>query len=73
VHGCSFEKFLGMNGWVEIVFCLAATALAVYLGWRIYRIKKGSFDRRDSLAILQRRLAAGEIKVEEFNLLKKML
>ena len=72
MHGCAFERFLGMNGWVEILFCLAVAALIVYLGFRIYHIKKGNFDSRDSLAILKRRLAAGEISMEEFNNLKKL-
>ena len=73
MHGCTFERFLGMSGWVEVLFCLASVALIVYLGYRIYHIKKGNFDSRDSLAILKRRLAAGEINEDEFNNLKKML
>lgn len=56
-----------------ILLCAAMFILVIYLAVRVYSLKKGVFDRRDSLIILRKRLASGEISIEEYETLKKVL
>lgn len=76
MHGCGWGLGLGwggIGGWVVVPLLLVAM-LAV--GWLIVKALAGHGgrrDSRDSLEILKRRLAAGEITVEEFEILKQHL
>lgn len=71
--GCSFAMVTGWNGWPGIMACLLLTPVAVYIFIRLGDARRRNTDRKDSLAILQRRLAAGEISTEEFANLKQYL
>ena len=70
MFGCSIA---GWHGWLGIPVWLLLLAVVFYMIARFTNTGKRSADRNDSLAILQRRLAAGEISVEEFLKLKQYL
>lgn len=71
MHGCAFSV-LGMGGWPGWLFMAAVVVGLAFLFSRLWR-QQGNFDRRDSVEILKRRLAAGEITSEEFERLMKYL
>jgi uncharacterized membrane protein len=72
--GCSFAMPAGWGGWPGIpVGLILLAAIAYILFFRSGDAKRRNADREDSLAILQRRLAAGEITLEEFLNLKRHL
>ena len=76
MHGCGWMVGgwgWGMGGMLAgiILLILAAAAIAVFM--RASGRKSGDHDRRDSLDILKRRLASGDISIEEFEQLKRHL
>lgn len=71
--GCSFSMLTGWNGWPGLLACLFLMPVAVYICIRLGNARRRNTDRKDSLAILQRRLASGEISTEEFANLKQYL
>lgn len=73
MDGCSFSGLFGWHGWPGAVFLLLLVAGGAYgMAWLI-GIGKRQADRRDSLELLKRRLAAGEISLEEFKTLRQYL
>ena len=56
------------------IMTMAVAAVIIYFVARaLFRTPSGNRDSCDSLNILKRRLAEGEITVDEFNTLKKHL
>ncbi len=68
MHLANFPREMG----VVMVF-LAVAAFIICSIFRRYRQKNGNADRRDSLEILKKRLAAGEITLDEFTAIKQVL
>jgi putative membrane protein len=65
---------MGGGGWPGMVLVFLLLVLAAVWACNLLRSRRQSHgDRRDSLEILKRRLAAGEISLEEFENLKKVL
>lgn len=58
---------------MEIGLLILVAALVVYVAIGLINRKKCNFDRRDSLEILKRRLASGEITLEEYEKIKSVL
>jgi putative membrane protein len=58
---------------MEIFLTALVAGCSIYFSFRLLRCRQNNFDRRDSLDILKRRLASGEITVEEFGKLKEVL
>lgn len=74
MHGCWFGNAFGWGGGsAEILLLLAVIVLIVCWAVGIFRRKPVNPDYRDSLAILKRRLASGEITLEEYEAVKKVL
>lgn len=71
--GCSLAALTNWNGVPGILTFVVLLSAAVYICLRLGDARKRSMDRKDSLAILQRRLAAGDITPEEFVNLKQYL
>ena len=72
MHGCSFGSLFGfgIGPMALVLVVLVVIAYAVFTrGGR----SSCNHDRRDSLEILKRRLASGEISVEEYDTLRKYL
>ncbi len=76
MYGCQFGagSGFGMGGpWSAMLLPFVVAGLLVWLGIGLLHKKPGHADQRDSLRILKRRLASGEITLEEFEALKKVL
>lgn len=75
MHGCGWNYLSGggMAGWPLFFLAVALTFFALVHFTRTRRRNTGGRDRRDSLEILKRRLASGEITIEEFETLKRYL
>ena len=74
MHGCWFGNVFGWGvGLAEMLLSLTIIVLIVSLVIGAFRHKPVNSDYRDSLAILKRRLASGEITLEEFEAVKKVL
>lgn len=74
MRGCYFGHAFGWGGWwMEIGLLILVAALVVYVAIGLINRKKCNFDRRDSLEILKRRLASGEITLEEYEKIKSVL
>ncbi len=73
MFGCSFTPFLGWHGWWGVFAVAMVVAVAAYCLFRHGGAKRRTADCTDSLNILKRRLAEGEITVEEFTTLKQYL
>ncbi len=57
--------------WLVLLLLLAAVFISCFIIRR--RTQSGNADRRDSLEILKKRLAAGEITIDEFNMIRQVL
>lgn len=71
--GCSFGVLSMGHGWPGWLALLLFMAVAAFLFGRAVDWRSRGRDRRDSLAILKKRLAAGEITPEEFDRLQRYL
>ena len=72
--GCEIGNFAHWNWWVMGGMFMLAGAAVTWLGM-VFSKKKSNInaDRLDSMEIIKSRLAKGEISIEEFNVLKKIL
>jgi putative membrane protein len=71
--GCNSGYFLGVTcDWHWLIIVVAIAFLASYLLCKRGK-KPVNQDRLDSLEILKRKLALGEITLEEFDKLKQVL
>ena len=72
--GCEIGNFAHWNWWVMGGMFMLAGAAVTWLGMVFCKKKNNSnADRLDSMEIIKSRLAKGEISIEEFNVLKKIL
>jgi len=63
-----------LHGVGGIFLVLAGVIFLVYLAYTyINKQKNKNADRNDSLEILQKRLASGEISIDEFKTIKRVL
>ena len=72
-YGNTFGYGWGGGWWIEVILTVLVIVGIACLVFRIFSHQKNNFDRRDSLDILKRRLASGEISLDEFEKLKKVL
>ena len=72
--GCEIGNFAHWNWWVMGGMFMLAGAAVTWLAV-VFCKKKNNInaDRLDSMEIIKSRLANGEISIEEFNVLKKIL
>ena len=61
------------NGMTHLMFMILIVSLAAVFISRIIPQQKKNMDSTDSLSILKRRLASGEITLEEYETLKKTI
>ena len=61
------------NGMTHLIFMILVVSLAAVFISRILPQQKKNMDSTDSLSILKRRLASGEISLEEYEKLKKSI
>ena len=61
------------NGMTHLMFMILIVSLAAVFISRIIPQQKKNMDSTDSLSILKRRLALGEITLEEYEILKKTI
>ena len=61
------------NGMTHLMFMILIVSLAAVFISRIIPQQKKNMDSTDSLSILKRRLALGEITLEEYETLKKTI
>ena len=72
--GCEIGNFAHWNWWVMGGMFMLAGAAVTWMGMVFYKKKNNiNADRLDSMEIIKSRLANGEISIEEFNALKKIL
>lgn len=73
MFGCSFSALLGWHGWWSVFGVALVFAIVAYLLTSHVNAKRRRADSDDSLSILKKRLAEGEITTDEFNTLKQYL
>ena len=74
MYGCGIENIMGWgNGMTQLIFMILVVSLAAVFISRILPQQKKNMDSTDSLSILKRRLASGEISLEEYEKLKKSI
>lgn len=74
MYGCDIGSVMGWgNGMTHLIFMILIISLAVAFISRIFPSQRSNMDYTDSMAILKRRLASGEITLEEYEKLKKSI
>ena len=74
MYGCGIENIMGWgNGMTHLIFMILIVSLAAVFISRMLPQQKRNMDSTDSLSILNRRLASGEISLEEYEKLKKSI
>ncbi|MEA4990901.1 hypothetical protein SDC9_12673 [bioreactor metagenome] len=74
MYGCDIGSVMGWgNGMTHLIFMILIISLAVAFISRIFPSQRKNMDYTDSMAILKRRLASGEITLEEYEKLKKSI
>ena len=74
MYGCGIENIMGWgNGMTHLIFMILVVSLAAVFISRMLPQQKRNMDSTDSLSILKRRLASGEISLEEYEKLKKSI
>lgn len=75
--GCANAPFAGFGGGFGILVCLLLLALLLLMAAKVGRLVASTggntVGSKDSLGILKNRLANGEITLDEFNTLKRVL
>lgn len=61
------------RGMTHLMFMIVVVSLAAVFISRVIPQRKSNMDSTDSLSILKRRLASGEISLEEYEKLKKSI
>ena len=61
------------RGMTHLMFMIVVVSLAAVFISRVIPQRKSNMDSSDSLSILKRRLASGEISLEEYEKLKKSI
>ena len=74
MYGCDIGSVMGWgNGMTHLVFMILVVSLAAIFISRMLPQQKRNMDSADSLSILKRRLASGEISLEEYEKLKNAI
>ena len=74
MYGCDIGSVMGWgNGMTHLIFIILIVSLAAVFISRIIPQKKNNMDSADSLSILKKRLASGEISLEEYEKLKNAI
>ena len=74
MYGCDIGSVMGWgNGMTHLMFMILIVSLAAVFISRIIQQKKNNIDSVDSLSILKKRLASGEISLEEYEKLKNAI
>jgi putative membrane protein len=74
MYGCDIGSVMGWGrGMTHLMFMILIISLAAVFISRIMPQQKNNMDSTDSLSILKRRLASGEITLEEYEKLKKSI
>ena len=74
MYGCDIGSVMGWgSGMTHLVFMILVVSLAAIFISRMLPQQKRNMDSADSLSILKRRLASGEISLEEYEKLKNAI
>ena len=74
MYGCGIGSTMGWgSGMTQLIFMILVVSLAAVFISRMFPQQKKNMDSTDSLSILKRRLASGEISLEEYEKLKKSI
>ena len=74
MYGCGIGSIMGWgSGMTQLIFMILVVSLAAVFISRMFPQQKKNMDSTDSLSILKRRLASGEISLEEYEKLKKSI
>ncbi len=74
MYGCDIGSVMGWgNGMTHLIFMILIVSLAAVFISRIIPQQKNNMDSADSLSILKKRLASGEISLEEYEKLKNAI
>ena len=74
MYGCGIGSIMGWgSGMTQLMFMILIVSLAAVFISRMLPQQKRNMDSTDSLSILKRRLASGEISLEEYEKLKKSI
>ena len=74
MYSCDIGGIMGWGGGItNIIFAVLFITLAIIIINRLLPQHKKNSDATDSIEILKRRLAAGEISLEEYEKLKKFI
>ena len=74
MYGCDIGSVMGWgSGMTHLIFMILIVSLAAVFISRIVPQQKRNMDSADSLSILKRRLASGEITLEEYEKLKNAI
>ena len=74
MYGCDIGSVMGWGrGMTHLMFMIVVVSLAAIFISRVMPQRKNNMDSTDSLSILKRRLASGEISLEEYEKLKKSI
>ena len=74
MYGCDIGSVMGWgNVMTHLIFMILVVSLAAVFISRMMPQQKKNMDSADSLSILKRRLASGEISLEEYEKLKKVI
>ena len=74
MYGCDIGSVMGWgNGMTNLIFIILIVSLAVVFIGRSMPQQKSNMDTADSISILKKRLASGEITLEEYEKLKKAI
>ena len=74
MYGCDIGSVMGWgNGMTHLIFMILIISLVVAFISKMFPLQRKNMDYTDSMAILKRRLASGEITLEEYEKLKKSI
>ena len=74
MYGCDIGSVMGWgNGMTHLIFMILIVSLAAVFISRIIPQQKNNMDSADSLSILKKRRASGEISLEEYEKLKNAI
>lgn len=70
---CGGDGLTHWGGWLSTLILLVIASLGLWMFSKARKIREAGRDKDDSLQILKNRLARGEITLEEYASLKKVL
>lgn len=74
MYGCDIGSVMGWgSGMTNLIFMIIILCLAFAFIGRMFPQQKKNMDYTDSMSILKKRLASGEITLEEYEKLKNAI